>query len=83
MESSPLCFKVTGSNCPIYNCLQSRKKTKKKDKKVATFPIPAKDEEHSTKRRNDLIRVIKRYRKIDSKLRSQIQLWIIWNVQNC
>ena len=75
MESSPLCFKVTDSNCPICNCPQSRKKkTKKKDKKVATFLIPAKDEEDSTKWHNDLIRLIdRRYRKIDSKLRSKIQ----------
>ena len=61
MACSPLCFKVTGSNCQIYDCTQSRNKTKKEDKKIATFLIPEKDDKHSTtKGRNDVIKVIKR-----------------------
>ena len=59
---------MTGSNCAMLNCHNSRRKPG-----VAILRVPTGDDEWSASWRNDIINVVTRDRVIDKALKERIQ----------
>ena len=56
---------MVGSNCSIYGCPNSRKKTKG----LGIFQIPTKDDEYSKNWRNALVQITTKDMEVDDQLR--------------